>query len=263
MDFGISGKVALVTAASKGLGRGTAQALSVEGCRVAICSRTTAEVEQTAREIAAQTGHEVAAFTADMSQAEDISALLEAVKHKLGDPEILVCNAGGPPPGNFANTSLEQYQPALDLSLMSSVRLTHGVVPAMKEKGWGRIVMISSISVKQPIPFLLLSNMARAGLAGFMKTAARELAASGITINAALPGTHETDRVRQTALREAEERGVSPDQVVGERASHIPAGRLGTAEEFGALAAFLCSQQAAFITGANIQADGGVYGGLL
>src|SRR5215467_8563987 len=155
MDFGIKGKVALVTAASKGLGRGSAEALSAEGCRVAICARTRSDVEQVAKDIAGQSGHEVVPFVADMSKPEQIDALLEAVRARLGDPDVVVCNAGGPPPGTFASTALEQFLPALELSMLSSIRLTYGAVPAMKARGWGRIVYITSVSVKQPIPYIL------------------------------------------------------------------------------------------------------------
>ncbi len=264
MDFGIQGKIALVTAGSKGLGRGCAEALSAEGARVAICARTTAEVERTAQEIAAKTGHEVLAFTADMSKPGEIDRLLASVREAMGDPDILVCNAGGPPPGDFASTGLDAFGPALELSLMSSVRLTYGCVSAMKEKGWGRIVMITSVSVRQPIPYLILSNTARAGLAGFMKTVAREIADSGVTVNAALPGSHDTDRIRQTAVKRAEAAGRTLEEEMTESLKTInPMKRMGTPDEFGALVTFLCSKQAAFITGENVLADGGAYGGIL
>ena len=147
MDLGISGKVALVTAASKGLGRGSAEALSAEACRVAICARTQAEVERTAREIAARTGHPVVPFVADMTKTEAIDRLLADVRARLGDPDIGVATAGGPPAGTFATTKLEQFIPAVELSMMSSIRLTYGAVPAMVKKKWGRIVYITSVSV--------------------------------------------------------------------------------------------------------------------
>ena len=263
MDFGISGKIALVTAGSKGLGRGSAEALSAEGCRVAICARTLADVEKTAQEISSATGNEVVPFVADMSKAEDIDRLLGEVRAKMGDPDIVVCNAGGPPPGNFATTDVEQFMPAVELSMMSSIRLTYGTIEAMKAKGWGRIVMITSVSVKQPIPFILLSNTARAGLAGFMKTVAREVAATGVTLNAVLPGTHDTDRVRKTAITRAETEKISVEAAIEAQASNNPMKRLGTAQDFGAVVTFLCSQQAGFITGENVLVDGGAYQGLL
>jgi 3-oxoacyl-[acyl-carrier protein] reductase len=263
MDLGINGKIALVTAASKGLGRGSAEALSAEGCRLAICARTRADVERVAGEISARSGHEVVPFVADMSKSADIDNLLAAVRERLGDPDIVVCNAGGPPPGNFSSTAIDQFLPAVELSMMSSIRLTYGAVPAMTRKGWGRIVYITSVSVKQPIPFILLSNTARAGLTGFMKTVAREIATSGITINAVLPGVHDTDRVRQTSKNRAASEGLTLDQAMDAQRAMNPMRALGTSEDFGAVVAFLCSQQARFITGENVLVDGGAYAGLV
>jgi 3-oxoacyl-[acyl-carrier protein] reductase len=263
MNLGISGKVALVTAASKGLGRGSAEALSAEGCRVAICARSREDVERAAKEIAAQSGHEVVPFVADMSKAEDIDALLAALRERLGEPEIVVCNAGGPPPGTFASTAIEQFLPAVELSMMSSIRLTYATLPVMIKKGWGRIVYITSVSVKQPIPYILLSNTARAGLSGFMKTVAREIASSGVTINAVLPGVHDTDRVRQTARNRAAAEGMTFDQAMDAQRATNPMRAMGTSEDFGAAVAFLCSQQAKFITGDNLLVDGGAYAGLV
>ena len=263
MDLGIRGKVALVTAASKGLGRGSAEALSAEGCRVAICARTASDVERAAREIAARTGHEVVPLVADVARADEIEALLTGVRARLGDPDIVVCNAGGPPATTFATTSLGQFLPAIELSMMSSIRLTYGAVPAMVRKGWGRIVYITSVSVKQPIPHILLSNTARAGLTGFMKTVAREIAHSGVTLNAVLPGTHATDRVEQTARTRAAAEGITFEAAMDRQRASNPMGTLGDPGDFGAVVAFLCSQQARFITGENVLVDGGAYAGLV
>ncbi|MCZ6558825.1 MAG: SDR family oxidoreductase [SAR324 cluster bacterium] len=263
MDLEIKGKIALVTAGSKGLGRASAEELSQAGCRVAICARTTAQVEATAREIFAASGHEVLAFSADMSKEADINRLLDEVRGKLGDPEILVINAGGPPAGNYDNTPIEEYPKAIELTLMSGVRLTHGCLPAMRKAGWGRIVMISSISVKQPLPFLLLSNMARAGLTGFMKTVASEIAASGVTVNAVLPGSHLTDRIRSTAEKRAADEGRPLEDILAETASHIPMRRIGEPRELAALVAFLASGRSSFITGTSTVVDGGAYAGLM
>jgi 3-oxoacyl-[acyl-carrier protein] reductase len=263
MDFGINGKVALVTAASKGLGRASAEQLSREGCRLAICARTTGDVERVAGEISAATGNEVVPFTADMSKEADIQKLVEDTRAKLGDPEILVINAGGPPPGNYDSTAIDLYPEALELTLMSGVRLTHACLPAMRQQGWGRVVMISSISVKQPLPYLLLSNMARAGLTGFMKTVANEIAASGVTLNAVLPGSHLTDRIRSTAQKRADEEGRKLDDVLAETAEKIPMKRIGKPEELAALVTFLASDRASFITGTSTVVDGGAYLGLL
>jgi 3-oxoacyl-[acyl-carrier protein] reductase len=263
MDFGIKDKIALVTAASKGLGRGSALALAGEGCRLAICARTQPDIELAAKEIAAQARAEVVPFVADMSKSEDIDRLLDGVRGKLGDPDIVVCNAGGPPPGNFATIKIEQFLPAVELSMMSSIRLTYAAVPAMITKGWGRIVYITSVSVKQPIPFILLSNTARAGLAGFMKTVAREIAHTGVTVNAVLPGTHDTDRVRQTAHTRAATEGMSFEEALRAQGSNNPMRVLGDAGDFGAVVAFLCSRQARFVTGENVLVDGGAYAGLV
>ncbi|MGD8252150.1 MAG: SDR family oxidoreductase [Desulfobacterales bacterium] len=263
MNFAINGKIALVTAASRGLGRGCAEQLAAEGCRVAICSRDGAEAKRVAGEIAAETDREVVGFGADMIKAEDIDRLLESVRHSLGDPEILVTNAGGPPPGTFASTALDAYEKALDLNLMSAVHLIHGVTPAMKANGWGRIVAITSISVKQPIGNLLLSNMARAGLTGFLKTISTELAPDGITVNALLPGIHKTSRIEQLARHRAALENKSPEDIILEMMSANPSKAIGDPSDFGAAAAFLASEQARFITGQNILVDGGDYRGLL
>lgn len=263
MDLGIRGKVALVMAASKGLGRACAEEFAREGCRVAICSRTQSEVEQTAQEIGEAHGAEVIPFQTDVSDPAEIAKLLDSVRARLGDPEIAVTNAGGPPPGNFASIPLEQYRQALELTLMSAVRLIHGVVPPMKAEGWGRIVLITSITVKMPFGNLLLSNMARSGLTGFMKTLATELAPDGITLNAVLPGIILTDRVRQIAQKRVDEEGIGMEQAMQEMNKPIPMGRLGEPPELAALVAFLASERASFITGTSTQIDGGHYPGTL
>ena len=263
MDLGISGKIALVTAASRGLGRGCAEQLAAENCRVAICSRDGATAKQAAEEISAKYASEVIGIGADVSKADDISRLLEEVRKSLGDPEILVTNAGGPPPGTFASTDLSEYEKALNLNLMSAVHLIHGVTPAMKAKNWGRIIAITSISVKQPIGTLLLSNMARAGLTGFLKTIATELAPEGITVNALLPGTHQTSRIEQLAQHRAEQENKSIEQVIEEMKSGNPSNSIGDPSDFGAAAAFLAGAQARFITGQSLLVDGGSYSGLL
>ena len=263
MDLGISGKVALVTAASRGLGRGCAEQLAAEKCRVAICSRDEAGAKQAAEEIASNASTQVVGFGADMSKVEDINRLLDNVRNSLGDPEILVTNAGGPPPGTFASTDLAEYQNALDLTLMSAVHLIHGVTPAMKAKGWGRIIAITSISVKQPIGNLLLSNMARAGLTGFLKTIATELAPEGITVNALLPGTHKTSRIDQLAQHRAEQENKIKEQIIQEMMSANPSKTIGDPSDFGAAAAFLAGTRARYITGQSLLVDGGNYSGLL
>jgi 3-oxoacyl-[acyl-carrier protein] reductase len=263
MDLGIHGKIALVAAASRGLGRGCARQLASEQCRVAICGRDAAAARQTAKELSSLTGSQVVGFGADMRRAEDIQRLMADVRQTLGDPQILVTNAGGPPPGTFATTPMEAYEPALHLNLMSAVHLIHAAVPAMKAEKWGRIIAITSISVKQPIGNLLLSNMARAGLTGFLKTIATELAPFGITVNALLPGTHKTSRIDQLAGDLAERENRSVDEVLQEMKAAIPSGTMGDPDDFGAAAAFLAGEQAKYITGQNLLIDGGRYSGLL
>lgn len=263
MDLGINRKIALVTAASRGLGRGCAEQLAAEKCRVAICARNAAEIQQAAQEIAAKTGAEVVGFAADMRKADDIRRLLEDVRQSLGNPDILVTNAGGPPPGTFASTPLEEYEKALNLTLMSAVHLIRGVTPAMTANGWGRIIAITSISVKQPIGTLLLSNMARAGLTGFLKTIATELAPHGITVNALLPGTHKTSRIDQLAQHRADLENKLKEDVIKEMMSANPSQTIGDPSDFGAAAAFLASMQARHITGQNLLVDGGNYKGLI
>lgn len=263
MDLGIHSKIALVAGASRGLGYGCALQLAWEGCRVAICSRDSEKSAKAAGEIARQTGAEVLGFGADVSREEDIAALLDNVRQGLGDPQILVTNAGGPPPGTYATTALCEYEKALHLNLMSAVHLIHGVTPAMKIAGWGRIIAITSISVKQPIGNLLLSNMARAGLTGFLKTIATELAPHGITVNALLPGIHKTARIEQLARDQAARLEKSVEAVLEEMMAEIPSGTMGDPLDFGAAAAFLASVQARFITGQNLLVDGGSYRGLL
>jgi 3-oxoacyl-[acyl-carrier protein] reductase len=237
--------------------------LAAEGCRVAICARDEKSVKQAAREIADQSGSQVVGWTADMSRSDAIDQLLVNVRQSLGDPDILVTNAGGPPPGTFATTPLDQYEKALHLNLMSAVHLIHGVVPAMQAKGWGRIIAITSISVKQPIDSLLLSNMARAGLTGFLKTIATEMAPQGITVNALLPGTHKTSRIEQLVQHRAEQEKTTPEEIIKQMMSANPTHTIGDPSDFGAAAAFLASVQARYITGQNLLVDGGNYRGLL
>ncbi|MFH2091546.1 MAG: SDR family oxidoreductase [Pseudomonadota bacterium] len=263
MDFGIKGKIALVTASTRGLGRGCAEQLAQEHCRVAVCSRNQNQAEQAAKEISQKTGAQVIGFGADMSSADDINALLKQVQAALGDPDILVTNAGGPPPGTFASTPLEAYEKALNLNLMSAVLLIHGVTPAMRSNQWGRIIAITSTSVKQPIGTLLLSNMARTGLTGFLKTIATELAPDGITVNAILPGIHKTSRIDQLAQHRADQENKTAEEIIREMMDNNPSKTMGDPMDFGAAAVFLASVQARYITGQSLLIDGGAYPGLL
>lgn len=246
MDLGISGRRAAVAGASRGLGFGVAEALAAEGVEVAICGRDPDALAAAAEQIGA---HPV---VADVSTAAGAIAFVRDASAALGGPpDILVPNAGGPPPGDFAHTTVDQHLDAFELSCRSAIAMCHEAVPTMQAQGWGRVVAITSIAVRQPIPHLILSNTARAGLTGFLRTLAREVAADGVTVNSLLPGLHATERLRALGVD-------GPDAAAG-----IPAGRLGRADEFGAVAAFLCSDAAAYVTGVALQVDGGAYGALL
>jgi 3-oxoacyl-[acyl-carrier protein] reductase len=247
VDLGLDGRRAAVAAASQGLGYATAAALAGEGVTVAICGRDRERVEAAAASI----GRGAVPLVADVGTLEGGTAFVDAAREALGGVDILVCNAGGPPAGTFASIELGEYRRAIELNCLSSIAMCHAAVPGMQATGWGRILAITSIAVKQPIDNLILSNTARAGLTGFLKTLARELVGTGITVNSLLPGFHDTERVR----------GVNPDP--GVIAAAIDAGTMGRPVDFGHVAAFVCSDHARFLTGAAIQVDGGAFAGLL
>lgn len=257
MDFGLNGKVALVTAASKGLGRASAMGLAREGCDLAICSRDAGAIEQVAQEIRRETGRRVLALQGDVSQAADIDRLVKATMAEYGAIDILVSNTGGPPTGRFLDFDDAAWQGAFDNLLMSAVRLTRAVLPSMQQRGWGRILYITSGSTKQPIANLVLSNSLRAGITGMMKTVANETARHGVTVNCVAPGRIDTERVQFLDEDAARRAGRDPETVRQEWFSRIPAGRYGTAEEFGNAVVFLASQAAAFVTGTTFVVDGG------
>ena len=242
MDLGITGRRAAVAAASSGLGLASAAALAAEGVEVAICGRD----EGRLTEAAAQIGHGCVPIVADVSTPDGATRFVEASREALGGVDILVPNAGGPPPGDFASTPVDAYSEALDLNLMSVVAMCKAAVPDMQERGWGRVAAITSLSVRQPISFLILSNTARAGATGFLKTLALEVATDGVTVNSVQPGLHRTPRVEQIYTEEQQD-----------------SMRLGDAGDFGSTVAYLCSEQAKFITGVQLHIDGGSYAGLL
>lgn len=248
MDLGLSGRTAAVAAASAGLGLAAARALVAEGATVAICGRDRGRVEAAAREVGAEP------VVADVGTPEGATAFVDAATEALGRVDILVPNAGGPPAGTFATTPLEAYVPALQLNLLSTVAMCQAAVPAMAERGWGRVVAITSASVRQPIPTLILSNTARAGATGFLKTLALEVAPRGVTVNSVQPGIHATDRFRQL-------HGDDPGDVAAV-ADNIPVRTVGQPDDFGSVVAFLCSDRARFITGAALPVDGGSSRGL-
>lgn len=259
MDLGISGRKAIVCAASKGLGRGCAVALAREGAALTICARGIEALEATANELRSLGAAEVTSVTCDVTTEEGRHALLGACP----DPDILVTNAGGPPPGDFKDFSLEDWRRAIEGNMLTPIALIQATVYGMMERGFGRILNVTSAAVKAPIPALELSNGARSGLTGGVAALARKTVRRNVTINALLPGPFDTDRLRATSLKMAEERGIAFEAAHAERMRKVPAERFGTAEEFGAAAAFLCSAHAGYITGQNIVIDGGLYPGTL
>ena len=263
MDLGLRDRAALVAASSRGLGKAIGFELAREGARVAICARGREQLEATAREIRQVTGAEVLAVVADVSQAEDCQRLVEAAGERFGGVDILVTNAAGPPAGYFLDFEDEDWRAAAELTLMSAVRLIRLVLPSMRDRGWGRIINMTSISVKQPIDDLILSNSIRAAVVGMAKTIAPQFAAQGITVNNVCPTYALTERVENLARARAEREGISYDEALDAYRKQIPARRLGKPEEIAALVAFLASERAAFITGTTIQIDGGSYRGLL
>ena len=263
MDLGIKGKVALVAAASRGLGRAIAAGLAAEGARVAICARHGTPLELAAKEIQSRTWTEVLPVVADVSQPDGCRRFVEAAQQRWGAVDILVNNSGGPAPGNFAATDDATWAAAVESTLMNVVRLTRLVIPDMKAKGWGRIVNVESISVKQPIAGLLLSNSIRPGVIGLSKTLASELAQDGILINTVCPGSHQTDRMFELAEVRAKANNTTPEDELRQAAATIPLGRLGEPAELADVVVFLCSQRASYITGSTILVDGGAYSGLM
>ena len=254
MDLGISGKKAIVCASSRGLGRACAFSLAREGVDVTITGRTSEALEATAEEIRKATGVTVTAVVGDISTVEGRDGALTACP----DPDILVNNAGGPPPGNFRDFRREDWIKALDANMLTAIELIKATVDGMIEREWGRIVNITSGSVKAPIDILVLSNGARTGLTGAAGTIAREVAKHNVTINNLLPGEILTDRLRTTTEAVAKREGVSPEEAVNRRIARIPVRRFGKPEEFGEACAFLCSDQAGYITAQSILLDGGL-----
>jgi 3-oxoacyl-[acyl-carrier protein] reductase len=257
MDLGIAGKRALVCAASRGLGRGCAEALAREGVEVTICARTAADVERAADEIGAVAGRRVGRVACDITTPDGRAAALAACP----SPDILVNNAGGPPPGDFRDWDRDAWIRALDANMLTPIELIKATIDAMIERRYGRIVNITSSAVKAPIDVLGLSNGARSGLTGFVAGLARKVVRHGVTINNLLPGQFDTDRLRVTYAGRAKAAGRSIDEALAAGAAAVPAGRFGNPAEFGAVCAFLCSAHAGYIAGQNVLVDGGNYPG--
>jgi len=248
VDLGIAGRNALIAASSAGLGYATAAALSEAGCTTVLSGRNQERLEHAAKSIPGSIP-----IVSDVSNAEGASILVTQAEEALGAGiDILVTNAGGPPPGNFSTTDVSAYMSALELNLISVVAMCKEAVPGMQKREWGRVLAITSISVRQPIPNIMLSNTARSGATGFLKTLALEVAPDGVTVNSIQPGFHATDRVRN----------LYGDVDLDELARSVPSGKIGEARDFGQVAAFLCSEQAGYITGAAIPVAGGTYRGL-
>jgi len=257
MDLQLKNKVSLVCAASEGLGKASALELAKEGSRVAICSRSKEKLASAQEEILKETGVEIEIFEADLTIHEQIKKLQQDVKNKLGEIEILVNNIGGPPPGTFESHSDEDWQKAINLTLMSALRMSQAILPNMKEKKWGRIINISSVSVKTPVNNLFLSNSIRLGVLGWAKALSDEVAKDGITVNSVCPGSTRTNRITSIYSEMVKQTNQSLEEIEELSAQNIPMKRIGEPHELAALVAFLASERASYMTGLAIQVDGG------
>ena len=260
MDLGLSGVPAAVAASSRGLGFAVARALAAEGARVVVCSREARAASEAAESIRRSTGAEVHGVEADVSTAEGAAALVAGAVERLGGLQVLVANAGGPPPGPATGFDDEAWLEAFELNFLSAVRLVRTALPHLEQRPWGRVVCITSVSVRQPIPNLALSNAIRLATTGFAKTLAGEVGGRGITVNCLLPGSIATDRLR--SLAGAPPGAGAEHPAYAAMAAEVPLRRVGSPEEFGSVAAFLCSARASFVNGVNLQVDGGLLRGL-
>jgi len=257
LDLGIRGKVALVSASSRGLGRAIAEELAAEGVNLVVCARGEEALRKTADEIRKRSGVEVIHVAADVSDPSGLERVASAAFEKFEKVDILVTNSGGPPSGPFESLTPEMWDAAARLLFTSAVGLARAVLPGMKERRWGRILNVTSIAVKQPIEGLMLSNSLRAAVTGFARTLANEVAQFNVTVNNLMPGYTRTDRVEQLARAAGERSGTSAKDTFAKWEKEIPMGRLGEPREFAALAAFLASERASYITGTSIAVDGG------
>lgn len=257
MDLGIRGKVALVAAASRGLGRAIAMQLATEGAKLILCARGADALDSARKVIASCTGVEVHTVVADLAKREHVELVTTEAMSRFGQVDILVTNAGGPPAGPFETHEWEAWERAVNLTLRSAVELTRAVLPGMRQRQWGRIINVTSIAVKQPVDNLILSNSVRSAVTGFARTLANEVATDGVTVNNILPGYTRTERVEELADANARKEGSSRRDVLARFEAEIPMRRLGEPKELAALAAFLASEQASYITGQSIAVDGG------
>jgi 3-oxoacyl-[acyl-carrier protein] reductase len=257
MDLGLRDKVALVVAGSRGLGRAVAEELAAEGAKISICARDEKVLTEAASAIASEFDAHVLAIPASVESNDDIERVVQSTLDRFDHIDILVTNAGGPPAGRFDQLTIEQWEKATQLTLYSAIQFARLVLPGMKSRKWGRILNITSIAVKQPVDNLILSNSLRAGVTGFARTLANEVAAEGVTVNNILPGYTRTERLEELAGMMAEKLGITADQFRAKWEAEIPMRRLGEPKEFAALAAFLVSERASYITGTSVQVDGG------
>ena len=266
MDLGLAGKIAVVAASSNGLGKATALTLAREGALVTVNGRDAERLAATAREIREETGGDVIEVVANLREPDAGQRVIDETVRQRGGLDVLVCNAGGPPPGTFATFADQGDDPWLDavnLNLMSTLRLTRAALPHLEARGGGSITNIVSISVKQPVPTLVLSNTARAAIIGMAKTLATEVAPKGIRVNNICPGSILTDRIRTLSAAKAEERGTDAQAIIDQEGAEIPMGRHGTPQEFANVVAFFASPAASYVTGVTVLVDGGSYRGLM
>jgi len=262
MDLGLKGKVALVTASTKGLGKASALALASEGAEVILNGRHKQNLHDASEEVKTVTGKTPLAIQCDVTQADDVAKMVQEAADRYGTIHVLVTNAGGPPAGNFFEFDDEQWSKAFELTLMSTVRLIRHVAPIMQKAKWGRIVNIVSLTVKQPADNLLLSNSIRSAVIGLAKSVSKDLAPDNVLINNVAPFYVATKRIDYLLEEIAAKRGVTKEAASENIVKEIPLGRIGTTEEFGALVAFLCSEKNSYVTGSTIQFDGGAYKGV-